>query len=126
MQSNQKVDKSEPMDCSETELQRDGSSKVLESNVTIRDTVQSLVSVPHGSENLATDEQRRRQDADLVLKYGLSHFGLLYFTLVADGAIPPGYLADFFRLEIPAQRAAARRLNHSASVTDADAATGHL
>ena len=35
-------------------------------------------------------------------------FELLYGTLVADGAVPPGFLKEFMKLEGPARRAAQR------------------
>ena len=36
------------------------------------------------------------------------HFELLYSTLVADGALPDGYLTDFLKLEDHARRSAQR------------------
>ena len=63
--------KSEPMDCPET---RAGSSKLLDSK-------QSQVTAPPGPIDFSTYKHQRRQDADLVLKCGLSDFTLLYFTV---------------------------------------------
>ena len=51
----------------------------------------------------------------------LSDFELLYCTLVADSAVPAGYLTDFMKLEEHAHRAASRALNKYVSITEAAA-----
>ena len=48
-------------------------------------------------------------------------FALLYFTLVADKAVPYGYLQEFLSLEKPARRAAERSLKAASSVSDSKA-----
>ena len=51
----------------------------------------------------------------------LSHFTLLYHTLVRDGALPLGYLQDFIALEAPARRSANRLQASAVAVTDSAA-----
>ena len=110
--------KSEPIDWSKTESQRDGSPNISESCAASPFFFSpSQLVVPPSTVKFLTDVQRNR-DAGTVLKRGHANFGLLYFTLVADGAVPSGHLADFLNLEIPARRAAARRLNQSVSITE--------
>ena len=46
----------------------------------------------------------------------LSHFTLLYYTLVRDGALPLGYLREFMSLEAPARKAANRLQASAAAV----------
>ena len=51
-------------------------------------------------------------------------FQLLYYTLVADGALPGGeggYLQEFMALEVPARRASEKLLKSSSSVSDSSA-----
>ena len=48
-------------------------------------------------------------------------FEILYRTLVADKALPNGYLREFMALELPARRASKRRLKFSSSITDSSA-----
>ena len=51
-----------------------------------------------------------------------SHFELLYCTLVADSAVPDGYLADFLKLEVHARRSAQRtRAQYVSKSTDSAA-----
>ena len=51
----------------------------------------------------------------------LSHFTLLYFTLVQDGALPLGYLQEFISLEAPARRSANRLQASAVAVSDSAA-----
>ena len=51
----------------------------------------------------------------------LSHFTLLYYTLVRDGALPLGYLQEFTSLEAPARRSANRLQASAVAVTDSAA-----
>ena len=53
----------------------------------------------------------------------LSHFTLLYYTLVRDGALPLGYLQEFISLEAPARKAANRLQASAAAVSDSAAST---
>ena len=53
----------------------------------------------------------------------LTHFTLLYYTLVQDGALPLGHLREFMSLETPARRAANRLQTHAASISDSMAST---
>ena len=48
----------------------------------------------------------------------LSHFTLLYYTLVWDGALPLGYLQEFISLEAPARRSANRLQASAVAVSD--------
>ena len=48
----------------------------------------------------------------------LSHFTLLYYTLVRDGALPLGYLQEFLSLEAPARRSANRLQASAVAVSD--------
>ena len=50
-----------------------------------------------------------------------SHFTLLYYTLVRDGALPLGYLHEFTSLEAPARRSANRLRASAVAVTDSAA-----
>ena len=51
----------------------------------------------------------------------LSHFTLLYYTLVRDGALPLGYLQEFISLEAPARRSANRLQASAVAVSDSAA-----
>ena len=51
----------------------------------------------------------------------LSHFTLLYCTLVRDGALPLGYLQEFISLEAPARRSANRLQASAVAVSDSAA-----
>ena len=51
-----------------------------------------------------------------------SDYELLYHTLVADGAVPSGYLKAFLRLEEPAKKAAERRQRQYACLSESSAA----
>ena len=53
----------------------------------------------------------------------LSHFTLLYYTLVQDGALPLGYLQEFISLEAPARRSANRLQASAVGVSDSAAST---
>ena len=53
----------------------------------------------------------------------LTGFGILCYTLVADRAIPMGFLQDFMKLETPARRAAKRQQASATSVSDSSAET---
>ena len=53
----------------------------------------------------------------------LTEFGLLYHTLVADGAIPMGFVREFMKLETPARRAAKKQQLFAASISDSAAET---
>ena len=53
----------------------------------------------------------------------LSHFTLLYYTLVRDGALPLGYLQEFISLEAPARKAANRLQASAVAVSDSAAST---
>ena len=55
---------------------------------------------------------------DVRSKVAEPAFGLLYHTLVADGAIPMGLLQDFLKLEAPARRAAKRQPATAVSISD--------
>ena len=50
-----------------------------------------------------------------------SDFELLYHTLVADSAVPSGFMAEFITLEEPVRRAAKRAHIRAVSMTDAEA-----
>ena len=50
-----------------------------------------------------------------------SHFTLLYFTLVQDGALALGYLQEFISLEAPARRSANRLQASAVAVSDSAA-----
>ena len=50
-----------------------------------------------------------------------SHFTLLYYTMVRDGALPLGYLQEFISLEAPARRSANRLQASAVAVSDSAA-----
>ena len=52
-----------------------------------------------------------------------SHFTLLYHTLVRDGALPLGYLQEFFSLEAPARKAVNRLQASAVAISDSSAST---
>ena len=53
----------------------------------------------------------------------LSHFTLLYYTLVRDGALPLGYLREDMSLEAPARKAVSRLQASAVAVSDSAAST---
>ena len=63
----------------------------------------------------------REVEIAFIRTYGVADFALLYFTLVSDGVLPRGYLADFEKLESPARRASERKLKLVTIISDAEA-----
>ena len=59
----------------------------------------------------------------ITLGTDLTDFGIPYYTLVADGAIPIGFMQDFVMLETPARRAAKRQQVSASSISDPAAKT---
>ena len=52
-----------------------------------------------------------------------SHFTILYYTLVRDGALPLGYLQEFISLEAPARKAVSRLQASAVAISDSAAST---
>ena len=61
------------------------------------------------------------RDVYLAGEYGVTDMVLLYNTLVSDGAIPAGFLAEFVTLEQALKLSSKRAINIAANRSDAEA-----
>ena len=73
--------------------------------------------VPSWCQNTPLDSR----DVYVAGEYGVTDMVLLYITLVSDGAILPGFLAEFVTLEQALKLSSKRALNIAANRSDAEA-----
>ena len=73
--------------------------------------------VPSWCQNTPLDSR----DVYVAGEYGVTDMVLLYITLVSDGAIPPGFLAEFVTLEQALKLSSKRAINIAANRSDAEA-----
>ena len=78
-------------------------------------------SLSRSTEILAPTSPSHPADCAVVLEFGISEYVLLYETLVTDGVLQHGYLADFIKLEHSVRRSSDRSLPIAASISDAEA-----
>ena len=73
--------------------------------------------VPSWCQNIPLDSS----DFYVAREYGVTDMVLLYITLVSDGAIPAGFLAEFLTLEQALNLSSKRAINIAANRSDAEA-----
>ena len=64
---------------------------------------------------------KKQCGASLVRAHGVTDLILLYKTLLADGVIPVGFVAEFLELESSLRRAVERKMKRLSTITDAEA-----
>ena len=93
--------------------------KRLATDLSLSETLINIVEIP--MKTVAGTDLLNVRDRALLQTTGLTDMVLLYFTLLADKAVPSGFLHEFVNLETSMRRSSEKSMKLAASLSDAEA-----